>query len=197
MKNTFGVLTLLVVSFVACPADVIVSSPDPESAVRSPVHFIASSPGSVAMRIYSDDLSVFLAESDFLDTNVDLSQGRHHIVVQSWNPDGYVQRNDFYITVSGGDAGDETPNVTQIQNLPGWRDCDRCAGDGGVGHVLSITWISTSIGLRCLGLPRNTGWAGHLGEQLCGGIKSAEETTFTDSVTALIFALMTLKTLKL
>ncbi len=135
MKNTSFVLVVLLFSSLSCLADVVVSSPAPGAAVSSPVHFVASSPGAVAMRIYSDYQSIFLVDSDSLDTTIDLPGGDHHIAVQSWSPSGEVQIQELYINVAGNDAGVETehPDVAQIQNRPDWQDCDQCAGKGGDG----------------------------------------------------------------
>ena len=135
MKNTSLVLVFLFLSSLSCLADVAVSSPTPGAAVGSPIHFVASSPGAVAMRIYSDYQSVFLVYSDSLDTTIDLPDGDHDIAVQSWSPTGEVQINEFHISVVGNSAGseEEHPDIAQIQNNPGWHDCDQCAGRGGDG----------------------------------------------------------------
>ena len=134
MKNTFFVVAFLFLSSLFCLADVAVSAPTPGATVSSPVHFVASSPGAVAMRIYSDYQSVLLVNASALDTTIALPAGDHHIAVQSWSPTGEVKINELHINVAGdGAAAVEHPNVAEIQNLPGWDNCDRCAGPGGNG----------------------------------------------------------------
>ena len=84
-------------------AGVSVSSPSPGATTSSPVHFAAfasSSAPITAMRIYVDDVSVFLTFSNQLDTLVPMSLGTHSVVVQAWDSTGAWFKAPETITVS-------------------------------------------------------------------------------------------------
>src|SRR5205807_6765748 len=137
-------LTLATASF----AGVTVSSPAPGSTAGSPVHFVASATSThpiTAMRIYVDNLSVYLVSASSLNTSVTMSAGTHSVVVQAWDSTGVVFKTPLSLTVSG-TAPAPTPTPTpsptpasfpappsnavvksNIDQMPGWESCTVCA----------------------------------------------------------------------
>lgn len=84
-------------------AGVTISSPAPGSTSASPVHFVASASSSApitAMRIYVDNVSVFLTSSSKLDTLVTLATGSHSVVVQAWDSAGGIFKAPETINVT-------------------------------------------------------------------------------------------------
>jgi hypothetical protein len=84
-------------------AGVTISSPTPGSTSASPVHFVASASSSApitAMRIYVDNVSVFLTSASSLDTLISMSTGSHSVVVQAWDSTGAVFKGSETITAT-------------------------------------------------------------------------------------------------
>src|SRR5882757_10827096 len=103
-------LTLATASF----AGVTVSSPAAGSTSGSPVHFVASATSThpvTAMRIYVDNVSVFLNSASSLNTSVAMSAGTHSVVVQAWDSTGAVFKMPLSLTVGGGTPA-PTPSPT-------------------------------------------------------------------------------------
>jgi hypothetical protein len=89
-------------------AGVTISSPAPGSTSASPVHFVASASSSApitAMRIYVDNVSVFLTSSNQLDTSVPLATGSHSVVVQAWDSAGGIFKSPETIDVTTTSSG--------------------------------------------------------------------------------------------
>src|SRR5438067_13484225 len=87
LKKLFPIL-VLIFGVSASFAGVTVSSPSNGSTDASPVHFVASASSSypiTAIRIYVDNVSVYLVNASTLDTNVSMSSGSHYVVVQAWD----------------------------------------------------------------------------------------------------------------
>lgn len=87
----------------SCFAGVTISSPAPGSTSASPVHFVASATSGsaiTAMRIYVDNVSVFLASSSSLDTLVPMTTGSHFVVVQAWDSSGGIFKASETINVT-------------------------------------------------------------------------------------------------
>lgn len=86
MKQAFRLL-MITLGFTAISfAGVTVSSPTTGSTVGSPVHFVASASSShpiTAMRIYVDNVSVYVVSSSKIDTSVAMSSAKHNVVVQA------------------------------------------------------------------------------------------------------------------
>jgi len=87
-------------------AGVSVSAPTNESTVQSPVHYTASatstcSKGVASMGIYTanSDLA-FTTQGNTLNTNLDLSPGTYHTVVEEWDYCGGATTTPVTITVS-------------------------------------------------------------------------------------------------
>ncbi len=84
-------------------AGVTISSPAPGSTSASPVHFVASASSGasiIAMRIYVDNVSVFLTSSANLDTLVPMTTGTHSVVVQAWDSSGGIVKTPETINVT-------------------------------------------------------------------------------------------------
>jgi hypothetical protein len=142
-------------------AGVTVSSPAPGSTAGSPVHFVASATSTssshpiTAMRIYVDNVSVYLVSSSKLDTSVAMSSGSHFVVVQAWDSSGAVYKTPLNLTVSG-TTPTPTPTPTpstlpappssaitksNIDQMTGWESCTVCAGANGNGPVATFSMV--------------------------------------------------------
>jgi hypothetical protein len=91
-----------------CFAGVTISAPAPGSTSASPVHFVASASSSAAitaMRIYVDNVSVFLTSSNNLNTSVPIATGSHSVVVQAWDSTGAVFQAPETIVVTASSSG--------------------------------------------------------------------------------------------
>src|SRR4029077_20787651 len=109
-------LTLATASF----AGVTVSSPAAGSTAGSSVHFVASATSThpiTAMRIYVDNVSVYLVSASSLNTSVTLSAGSHSVVVQAWDSTGAVFKTPLTLTV-GGSTPPPAPTTTPTGGLP-------------------------------------------------------------------------------
>ena len=79
---------------------------DQWAVVGSPVQFVASAaPANTAypitsMRIYVDNVSVYLAYANKLDTSVALKAGGHSVVVQAWDSLGNVYKTAIAVSVN-------------------------------------------------------------------------------------------------
>jgi hypothetical protein len=82
---------------------VTVCAPTAGSTGASPVHVAAaakSSSGTItAMRVYVDNVSMYLTHTGTLDTMVSMPSGSHNMVVQAWDSAGSVYKNARTITV--------------------------------------------------------------------------------------------------
>ena len=115
-------------------AGVTVSSPTPNSQNPSSVHFAAGASGNypiTTMMVYSDNQSVYSTKGASINTDVNLANGQHYIVVQAWDGKGHVYKaSGFNISVSGGNNNSQ---YQMIQTMSGWESCGSCAGPGGHG----------------------------------------------------------------
>jgi hypothetical protein len=151
IRLMIATLTLATASF----AGVTVSSPAPGSTAGSPVHFVASATSThpvTSMRIYVDNLSVYLVSASSLNTSVPLSAGSHSVVVQAWDSTGAVFKMPLTLTV-GGTSPTPTPTPaptptpvgglppapagavvkSNIDQMTGWESCTVCAGANAAG----------------------------------------------------------------
>lgn len=104
MKQAFRLLMVTLGLTAISSAGVTVSSPTNGSTVGSPVHVVASASSThpiTAMRIYVDNVSVFVTSSGNIDTSVAMSAAKHNVVVQAWDSSGAVFKTAVSITVSG------------------------------------------------------------------------------------------------
>jgi acid phosphatase len=87
---------------------VTVCSPGSGSTVASPVRFTAAARSNVAitaMRIYLDNVSVYLTHSGTLDVSLPVAAGTHKAVVQAWDSSGAVFKTGVSITVTPTTSG--------------------------------------------------------------------------------------------
>lgn len=157
MKKALRLLIATMTLATAAFAGVTVSSPAPGSTSASPVHFVASATSAnpiTAMRIYVDNISVYLVSASKLDTLVTMSTGGHSVVVQAWDSTGAVFKTPFSLTVSSSTA---TPTPTPVSSLPappstavikanidqmtGWASCTVCAGANANGPVATYSMV--------------------------------------------------------
>jgi len=105
------------------------------------------------MRIYVDNVSVYLVSANKLDTSVAMASGSHFVVVQAWDSTGAVFKTPLNITVSGTTptptptpASLPTPPAgaitkSDIDQMTGWQSCTVCAGAGGSGPVATYSMV--------------------------------------------------------
>ena len=137
-------------------AGVTVSSPAAGSTAGSPVHFVASATSThpiTAIRIYVDNVSVYLISASTLDTSVALASGTHYVVVQAWDSTGAVFQAPLNLTVNGAAAPPPPASTTlpappagaitksNIEQMPGWENCTVCAGANGQGSVANYSMV--------------------------------------------------------
>lgn len=103
------------------------------------------------MRIYVDNVSVYLVAANHLDTSVALSAGSHSVVVQAWDSSGAVFKMPMALTVGGTTPppppGGPTPppagavTKSDIDQMPGWASCTVCAGANAAGPVAVFSMV--------------------------------------------------------
>lgn len=146
----------------ACFAGVTVTSPAAGSTSGSPVHFVASATSThavTAMRIYVDNVSVYLVDASKLDTSVVINAGTHNVVVQAWDLTGLVMKTPLTLIVSGSaPVPTPTPTATptpgslppppvgavtksNIEQMPAWSSCTVCAGANAAGPVAVFSMV--------------------------------------------------------
>ncbi len=109
------------------------------------------------MRIYVDNLSVYLVSASSLNTSVTMSAGTHSVVVQAWDSTGAVFKTPLSLTVSAS-APSPTPTPTatpaplpvppagavvksNIDQMTGWESCTVCAGANANGPVATYSMV--------------------------------------------------------
>ena len=159
MKNALRLLIATMTLATAAFAGVTVSSPAAGSTSGSPVHFVASATSAnpvTAMRIYVDNISVYLISASKLDTSVTMSAGTHSVVVQAWDSTGAFFKAPLILTVNGS-TPTPTPTPTPAPGLPappstavikanidqmtGWASCTVCAGANAAGPVATYSMV--------------------------------------------------------
>jgi hypothetical protein len=163
VKNAIRLLIATLTLATASFAGVTVSSPATGSTAGSPVHFVASATSThpiTAMRIYVDNLSVYLVSASSLNTSVTMSAGTHSVVVQAWDSTGAVFKTPMNLTV-GSSAPTPTPTPTatptpapglpgppagavvksNIDQMPSWDSCTVCAGANAKGPVATYSMV--------------------------------------------------------
>jgi len=157
VKNALRIVIATMTLATAAFAGVTVSSPAAGSTSGSPVHFVASATSAnpvTAMRIYVDNVSVYLVSASKLDTLVTISAGSHFVVVQAWDSTGAVFKTPLTLSVSGSSP---TPTPTPVAALPappstavvkanidqmtGWASCTVCAGANAAGPVAIYSMV--------------------------------------------------------
>jgi hypothetical protein len=162
VKNAIRLLIATLTLATASFAGVTVTSPASGSTAGSPVHFVASATSThpiTAMRIYVDNLSVYLVSASSLNTSVTMSAGTHSVVVQAWDSTGAVFKAPLSLTVSGTTPSPTptpvpTPTPTafpappstavvksNIDQMTGWASCTVCAGANANGPVATYSMV--------------------------------------------------------
>lgn len=157
MKNAIRLIIATLTLATASFAGVTVSSPAAGSTSGSPVHFVASATSThpvTAMRIYVDNVSVFLNSASSLNTSVAMSAGTHSVVVQAWDSTGAVFKTPLSVIVGSGTPA-PTPTPTgglpappagavvkaNIDQMTGWESCTVCAGANAAGPVATYSMV--------------------------------------------------------
>ncbi len=164
MKIAIRLLLTTLIFGAASFAGVTVSSPSAGSTSGSPVHFVASATSThpiTGIRIYVDNVSVFLTSASKLDTSLAMAAGKHSVVVQAWDSTGAVFKTPLALTV-GGTAPKPTPTPTptptpapglpappasavtksNIEQMVPWDSCTVCAGAGANGPVATFSMVA-------------------------------------------------------
>jgi hypothetical protein len=108
------------------------------------------------MRIYVDNISVYLVSASKLDTLITMSAGSHFVVIQAWDSTGAVFKSPLTLTVSGS-SPTPTPTPTpapalsvppstavvkaNIDQMTGWESCTVCAGANAAGPVATYSMV--------------------------------------------------------
>ena len=185
MKNAIRLLIATLTLATASFAGVTVSSPAAGSAAGSPVHFVASATSThpiTAMRIYVDNLSVYLVSASSLNTSVTMSAGTHSVVVQAWDSTGAFFKTPLTLKVSG-TAPAPTPTPTpaptpsptpaglpappagavvksNIDQMAAWDSCTVCAGANAAGPTATYSMVENQASPSLDGLAAKFGISG-------------------------------------
>lgn len=106
------------------------------------------------MRIYLDNVSVYLVRAAQLNTYISTSAGSHHIVVQAWDSAGAVLKTAETVNVATTTTPAPPSNTTvlkEIQQWTGWQTCGACGNTGGGGALATYSMI------RGIGYPTLSG----------------------------------------
>jgi hypothetical protein len=156
VKNAIRLLITTLTLATASYAGVSVTSPATGSTSGSPVHFVASATSThpvTAMRIYVDNVSVYLVSASKLDASLAVGAGTHSVVVQAWDSTGAVYKTPMTLTVTGTTTPPAPPPpgmpnppsnaVTKgnIDQMAGWESCTVCAGAGANGPVAVFSMV--------------------------------------------------------
>ncbi len=130
---------------VAAKTGVYVTAPG-AGTVSSPVNYVATSStttcaqGVASMGVYVNNNLTFVSQGASLNTNLTLSPGSYHTVVEEWDYCGGASYTPVDITVSGGGGGGQ--QFTNLQASGGWvaygeyppsyNICTQCGG--------GVTW---------------------------------------------------------
>jgi hypothetical protein len=121
--STYAALNLTVGS--GGQSGVTVSTPANGATVSSPVSYAASaattcSKGVASMGIYVNNVLTYVAQGSSLNTNLNLSSGTYHTVVEEWDHCGGAAYTPIDISVSSGGGGGGGNDFTQLQASKGW-----------------------------------------------------------------------------
>lgn len=81
---------------------VTITSPFPDAYVSSPVNIVATTSNDStvnSIQVYVDDKLQYTTKTSTLNTTLTMSNGSHHIVVQSWDNAGGIHKRGEYVTV--------------------------------------------------------------------------------------------------
>jgi hypothetical protein len=123
MKTPYYAICIFVVLAATAFANVSVSSPTNGAKVTSPVHYVATattktcSKGVASMGIYVNNQLVYVVGGASLNTNLNLSAGNYHTVVEEWDYCGGATYTPIDITVQGGGGN----VLSHLQASGGWK----------------------------------------------------------------------------
>lgn len=107
----------------ASTVGVTVCSPANGASVASPVRFTAAAKSTLpitAMRIYIDNISVYLTSAASLDVSLAVASGTHNVVVQAWDSSGAVfKASPITLTVLPSQCSASGVGVTVCSPTPG------------------------------------------------------------------------------
>jgi hypothetical protein len=114
---TYTTINITVSSGTTQP-DVVVTTPAPNSTVTSPVTYKATattsscSKGVASMGIYVDNKLIYVVDSTTLDTQITLSPGAEHTVVEEWDKCGGASYVTINLTVASSGTTPTSISVT-------------------------------------------------------------------------------------
>ena len=144
MRAIFLTVGLVVCAVASSYAGVTVNSPGNGVSIASPVHFVASSTttcskGVAAMGIYTaPSVLAYVVKAAKLDTNLVLSAGTYHAVIQSWDNCGGASTSPLTLTVINGNVQVTAP-------------ADNASISGPV-HFVATASTSCSSGVAAMGI---------------------------------------------
>src|SRR5579862_2446033 len=121
VKNAIRLVITTLALATASFAGVTVSSPATGSTSGSPVHFVASATSAhpvTAMRIYVDNVSVYLVSASKLDASLAVKAGKHNVVIQAWDSTGAVFKSALSLNVTGTTAAPPPPPPPALPTPP-------------------------------------------------------------------------------
>jgi hypothetical protein len=161
VKNAIRLFLTTLALATASFAGVSVSSPATGSTSGSPVHFVASASSTspiTAMRVYVDNVSVFLVSAGSLNTSLAVASGKHNVVIQAWDSKGTVfKATPIALTVTGTTAAPPPPptglpappataaSKTNIEQMASWESCTVCAGVNASGPVAVFSMVENQV----------------------------------------------------
>lgn len=147
-----AIALLSVMTPVAWGVNVYVSSPTNGYSGSSPIHFAANATSGNPITgwvIYVDSNNVYSSGGSSINTNVNMNQGNHNIVIRAWDSTGAYGSYYGTVNVTGGNGGGGLPNppsnavwFNDIQRASGWNWCHDpgCAGGSGQGSYWMAQW---------------------------------------------------------
>jgi acid phosphatase len=100
---------------------VTINTPFDGAAVASPVHIQATTNNQsevYAMQIYVDDKLQYHTNGNSVDTSLPMSEGRHYVVVQSWDSDGGIHKRGIEVNVQSEAVVVTSPARRQVVSSP-------------------------------------------------------------------------------
>jgi len=100
-----------------------ITTPIDKSTVTSPLHVVATSNPTnpiFFMRVYVDQLAVYLTFGNSIDAQIFVTPGQHTIEIMAEDNKGYISATPLNVNVS---SQAQQTTISGIQNLAGWESC--------------------------------------------------------------------------
>ncbi len=100
-----------------------VSNPTSGASLTSPINVVATAQPTnpiFFMRVYVDQLAVYLTWDNSINTQIFLAPGQHTIEVMAEDNKGYISATPINVTIT---SQQQQTVISGIQNLPGWQSC--------------------------------------------------------------------------